>query len=415
VARLRLPHVRGTASRRLGRLTVRHFSFLAEEQLARLFHRRPAELSLDTDPALLAVALGATLYSPGTRPDLADDVVKLGARGCVSQVLCLEDSVPDQQLAAAEDNVLAALDRLQARRAAQEAGSRQLPMLFIRTRSPEQMLELARRGGQTLQAISGFSIPKFENETGLAERYFEALAEVRRLVGGGHRLWVMPILESPAIIHRETRTRALAHVVDTIKQHREDVLAVRIGATDFSSAFGLRRSRDLTIYDVQVVASVIADIVNILGRPGDGLVITGPVWEHFVNTERLLRPQLRATPFEAADEAALRQRLLRSNLDGLIRETELDHANGLLGKTVIHPSHVPVVHALSVVSHEEYLDAQDIMDPANGGAKASPYSNKMNEIKPHRAWAERTLLKAAAFGVAAPDINFVDLLEASMQ
>lgn len=394
---------------------MRHFSFLAEEQLARLFHRRPAELSLDTDPALLAVALGATLYSPGTRPGLADDVVKLGARGCVSQVLCLEDSIPDQELAAAEDNVLAALSQLQDRSAAHDAGSLQTPMLFIRTRSPEQMLALARRGGPALRAVSGFSIPKFENETGLAERYFEALGEVRRLVGGGHRLWVMPILESPAIIHRETRTRALSHVFDVIKQHREDVLAVRIGATDFSSAFGLRRSRDLTIYDVQVVASVIADIVNILGRPGDGLVITGPVWEHFVNTERLLRPQLRSTPFEAADEAALRQRLLRSNLDGLIRETELDHANGLLGKTVIHPSHVPVVHALSVVSHEEYLDAQDIVDPANGGAKASPYSNKMNEIKPHRAWAERTLLKAAAFGVAAPDVNFVDLLEASMQ
>lgn len=394
---------------------MRHFSFLDEEQLSRLFHRRPALLGPGTDPALLAVALGATLYSPGTRPNLADDVVKLGARGCVSQVLCLEDSVPDRDLAAAEDNVLHALEQLCARNGGSGAGRAGLPMLFIRTRSPEQMLQLARRGGPALRAISGFSIPKFENETGLAERYFDALAEVRRLAGAGHRLWVMPILESPAIIHRETRTRALAHVFDVIKQHREDVLAVRIGATDFSSAFGLRRSRDLTIYDVQVVASVIADIVNILGRPGDGLVVTGPVWEHFLNTERLLRPQLRATPFEAADEAALRQKLLRSNLDGLIREIELDHANGLLGKTVIHPSHVPVVHALSVVSHEEFLDAQDILDPANGGAKASPYSNKMNEIKPHRAWAERTLLKAEAFGVAAPGINFVDLLEASMQ
>ncbi|MFD1213621.1 HpcH/HpaI aldolase/citrate lyase family protein [Arthrobacter sp. GCM10027362] len=392
---------------------MRHFSFLGEDQLSRLFYRRPARLGLDADPALLAVGLGATLYSPGTRPDLAKDIAKLGARGCVSQVLCLEDSVPDQDLAPAEDNVLAALRRLHER--GTEPDAPELPMLFIRTRSPEQMLRLARRGGEALQVISGFSIPKFENETGLAERYFDALGEVRRLAVPGHRLWVMPILESPAIIHRETRTRALARLYDVIKQHREDVLAVRIGATDFSSAFGLRRSRDLTIYDVQVVASVIADIVNILGRPGDGLVITGPVWEHFVNTERLLRPQLRATPFEDADETALRQRLLRANLDGLIRETELDHANGLLGKTVIHPSHVPVVHALSVVSHEEFLDARDIVDPANGGAKASPYSNKMNEIKPHRAWAERTLFKAAAFGVAAPDIGFVDLLEASMQ
>ena len=65
------------------------------------------------------------------------------------------------------------------------------------------------------------------------------------------------------------------------------------------------------------------------------------------------------------------------------------------------------------VSHEEYLDACAIVDPDHDGAMASPYSNKMNEIKPHRAWAERTLLRAAAFGVADPKTTLADLLEAS--
>jgi hypothetical protein len=162
------------------------------------------------------------------------------------------------------------------------------------------------------------------------------------------------------------------------------------------------------------VANIIGDVVNIFGRP-DGWIISGPVWEHFVNTERVLRPQLRSTPFEAANEVELRQRILMDNLDGLIREIELDQANGLLGKTVIHPSHVPVVHSMSVVSHEEYLDALDIAGDPGGGVKASSYGNKMNELKPHRAWAERTLLRARAFGVARPGVNFVDLLEASMR
>ncbi|GAA4366587.1 HpcH/HpaI aldolase/citrate lyase family protein [Paeniglutamicibacter cryotolerans] len=403
---------------------MRHFSFLDEDQLEHLFFRRPAVLDLDTDPALLAVALGATLYSPGTRPDLASDILKLGSRGVLSMVICLEDSIPDGEVAAAQENVAAALELLYSRRAG-SAGAEAVPMLFVRPRSPEQMLALARRCGASMRVLSGFAVPKFENEAGAAQRYFEALAQVRRLVldapqsspglATDARFWLMPILESPAIIHRETRTQALARIVEVIEENRADVLAVRIGATDFSSAFGLRRTRDLTIYDVQVVASVIADIVNMLGRPEDALVISGPVWEHFDNNERLLRPQLRLTPFAAAHEDALRQRLLTSNLDGLIREIGLDHANGLLGKTVIHPSHVPLVHALSVVSHEDYLDALAIISPTGGGATASPYSNKMNEHKPHRAWAERTLLKADAFGVAAPDINFVDLLEASVR
>ncbi|MGJ3559430.1 hypothetical protein ACR6C2_14515 [Streptomyces sp. INA 01156] len=37
----------------------------------------------------------------------------------------------------------------------------------------------------------------------------------------------------------------------------------------------------------------------------------------------------------------------------------------------------------------------------------------MNEVKPHRAWAERTLLRAEVFGVANEDIGFVELLAAA--
>ena len=101
-------------------------------------------------------------------------------------------------------------------------------------------------------------------------------------------------------------------------------------------------------------------------------------------------------------------------MDGLLREIVLDKANGLTGKTVIHPTHVGAVHALSVVTHEEYADATDILgrQSAGGGVLASRYGNKMNEAKPHRAWAERILCRAAMFGVAAEDVNFVDLLAA---
>ena len=44
----------------------------------------------------------------------------------------------------------------------------------------------------------------------------------------------------------------------------------------------------------------------------------------------------------------------------------------------------------------------------------SAYTNKMNEVKPHRAWAERTLLRAEVFGVAHEDIGFVELLAAGI-
>ncbi|MET4134768.1 HpcH/HpaI aldolase/citrate lyase family protein [Pseudarthrobacter sp. PvP090] len=415
---------------------MRHFSFLSDEHASRLFHIAPQELNLGSAPAVLAVALGATLYTPADRPNLAQDIRKQAARGCLSMVICLEDSIADNAVDSAETNVVDTLTRLHAGSAGTRRGSGigsdddwtgdgcsdtegafhsdEGPLLFLRVRTPEQMLGLARRCGKALDLLIGFVIPKFENETGRAQRFLDALHDINASRGGGRRLRIMPIMESPLMIHGETRAGTLSGICDVLQANRDDVLAVRVGATDMSSAFGLRRSRDLTIYDVKVVASVIGDIVNMLGRPDNGFVISGPVWEHYSNSERVLRPLLRRTPFADANEMPLRDRILTANLDGLIREIELDLANGLLGKTVIHPTHVPLVHAMCVVSHEEYVDALEIAGKNGGGASASPYGNKMNEMKPHQAWAGQTLLRAAAFGVAAENITYVDLLEASM-
>lgn len=392
---------------------MRHFRSLTAASSAALFHRLPSELSSASAPELQAVALGGTLYTPANRPDLVKDVLRQRDLGAVSMVLCLEDSIPDADVAAAEENVVSALATLADR-------DEDLPLLFVRVRTPQQMLSVARRAGSATAVLTGFVIPKFDNESGTGAAFLEALHLVQAELAldgetpGRHRLRIMPILESAAVIHVETRAAALTNIRTLLAANRRDILSVRIGATDMASAFGLRRSRDLTIYDVNVVASVIGDIVNVLGRPEGGFVISGPVWEHYSNTERVLRPQLRLTPFAGPHEQELRRRIMTANLDTLIREIELDLANGLLGKTVIHPTHVSLVHAMSVVSHEEYLDALAIAGNEHGGAAASPYGNKMNEMKPHQAWARRTLLRADAFGVAAADVTFVDLLEANM-
>ena len=90
---------------------------------------------------------------------------------------------------------------------------------------------------------------------------------------------------------------------------------------------------------------------------------------------------------------------------------QLDQANGLTGKTAIHPGHVAVVNALSVVSAEEYRDAQrPPRRRARGGVMPSGHRNKMNEIRPHLSWARRTMLRSQVFGVAAEGVSFVDLL-----
>ncbi|MET9777512.1 HpcH/HpaI aldolase/citrate lyase family protein [Streptomyces sp. NPDC006367] len=399
---------------------MRHFGHIAPEVRQRLFHQEPCEFTADSPARLLSAALGATLYSPATRPRLAEDIVKQGARGVVSMVLCLEDSIDDADVEAGEENLVRQLTDLadlpQAPGSARAGGTpndADVPLLFIRVRTPEQISGLVRRLGPAVRLLSGFVLPKFTETRGVP--FLEALTAAEAT--SGRRLFAMPVLESPDLLYRESRVQTLEGIFRAVDKYRDRILALRLGVTDFCSSYGLRRAPDMTAYDVQIVASVIADVVNMLGRAdGTGFTVTGPVWEYFRVQERMFKPQLRQSPFLEVQATELRQKLIEHSMDGLLREISLDRANGLLGKTCIHPSHVLPVHALSVVSREEFSDAQDILRPERGGGGVlrSAYTNKMNEVKPHRAWAERTLLRAEAFGVANEDIGFVELLAAGL-
>lgn len=159
-----------------------------------------------------------------------------------------------------------------------------------------------------------------------------------------------------------------------------------------------------------------SDIINVFGRVEEGYVISGPVWEYFASKgHRVLRPQLRETPFEdtyGKHGREMRNSFISSSMDGLIREVILDKENGIVGKTIIHPSHLRPVQAMYTVMHEEYVDALSIVDSNDGsrGVFKSEYYNKMNEIKPHLNWARRILLRSQIYGVLHEQQHFVGLL-----
>lgn len=384
------------------RQPMRHFRQVPGPELRLLFHRLPEPFGDCADRDTLAMALGATLYVPATRADLTATIVRRAQGGVCSMVIDLEDAVADHEVEFAKGQAAATLNEL-------GAGTDMYPLLFVRVRDAASIGEIVDRLGTGARVLTGFVFPKFDSGSG--GEYLDALAAASQRLG--RTLFGMPVLESPALVHRQTRDSELHRIRDLLTEHRDQVLAVRIGATDMCSTFGIRRDRDLTIYDVRVVADVIADIVNYLGRTdGTGFIITGPVWEYFADHERMFRPQLRTSPFLEHDAVPFRQYLVSRDLDGLLREIALDRANGIQGKTVIHPSHVAVVHALSVVTHEEYSDALDILREDGGGVAASEYRNKMNEMRPHRSWAHQTLLRARVFGVTNKGVSFVDLLKA---
>jgi citrate lyase beta subunit len=327
-------------------------------------------------------------------------------------VLCLEDSIGDSEVSDAEDNLIEQLYELSAALETGVQDADHLPLLFIRVRSPEHLASMIARIGDLAHLLAGFVLPKFNSANGQA--FMNAMATAAPEL----RLWALPVLESPELMYAEGRVQELVATADILKAHRDVVPCVRLGATDMSGVYGLRRSPDLTIYDIGVVRDAIVDIVNVFGRNGNGWTISGPVWEYFSSEERVLKPQLRESSFaeESGDEGLrLRRQLLAKGLDGLVREVLLDQANGLQGKTIIHPTHVVAVNALAAVSLEEFTDAQTVIAQTQSGlgATGSAARNKMNEPKPHMKWARKVLRRADVYGVLRDEHNYVALLEAT--
>ena len=385
---------------------MRHFDQLSANVRDGLFYRHPEPFHRDSERSVLAHALGATLYVPATKGELADSIRRQASAGARAMVIDLEDAVSDTSLTSAFASTVATLRDLYT--------DPPESLVFVRVRTPEHIRELTDELGDGLGIVSGFVLPKFSVARG--RKFLDAVVDADRR--SPRPVYAMPVLETREVLYRETREAELVGIRELLDEFRERVLTLRIGATDLCGLFGIRRDRDLSIYDVGVAADLITQVVNQLGRTdGTGFAITGPVWEYFANHERILRPQLRQTPFDERSAGRLRERLMNDDLDGLLREVLLDRANGLTGKSVIHPLHIVPVHALAVVPHEEYLDALDVVHPesAEGGVRRSEYRNKMNEMRPHRVWAERTLLRAQVFGVAGEGISHVDIMNAHKQ
>ncbi|MEX5523281.1 HpcH/HpaI aldolase/citrate lyase family protein, partial [Bacillus cereus] len=179
-------------------------------------------------------------------------------------------------------------------------------------------------------------------------------------------------------------TKLSSYIKNLLDSYHDYILNVRIGATDFSSIFSIRRNKYTPIYHIAVVRDCISDIINVFSRATNEYIISGCVWEYFSNDHE----------------------------EGLIQEVSLDHANGLIGKTVIHPSHIKVVQAMHIVTVEDYLDARSILQNADtyNGVLKSSFSNKMNEVKPHYSWARKTILKSNIYGVLHENKQITDLL-----
>ena len=151
----------------------------------------------------------------------------------------------------------------------------------------------------------------------------------------------------------------------------------------------------------------LSDILNYFIRDDVDYTVSGPVWEYFLaykkdDLHHLLESDLH-------NSVLSRTPIINEAVDGLLREVILDKANGFVGKTIIHPSHIRFVNALQAVTREEFEDATQIMETGGGVIKSS-MENKMNEINPHRSWAIKVINRANAYGVIEDEKSYLKLI-----
>ena len=367
------------------------------------FVEEPIEFNKFTEKKILQYCLGATLYMPGTK-SVVDKILNKGMPNLTSMVMCFEDAIKEKDLSNAENNVLRHLTKLSESLSEGVIIHNDIPLTFLRIRNPEQFRSFADKlTSDQVEVLSGFIFPKFYSSNGY--EYYQCLESLNSKFGV--LLYGMPILEGRSIALKETRANELSVLRSLLTAYKKLVLNVRVGGTDFSSIFGVRRGINYSIYDILTVRDCLSDLLNYFIRAGEDYVVSAPVWEYFLadkkeNLDHLLNNDIHHS-------LMVRTPIINEAIDGLLREVILDKANGFVGKTIIHPSHAKYVNAMQAVTREEYDDARQILD-TSGGVIKSAKSNKMNEINPHRSWAKKIARRSAAYGVIEDEDSYLRLI-----
>ncbi|MDI1230868.1 MAG: HpcH/HpaI aldolase/citrate lyase family protein [Methylobacter sp.] len=284
--------------------------------------------------------LGASLYMPAHRLDLMDCANGEKLSTLRSMIFCTEDAVSHTELDSSLRHLGLCLQ-----------GFRDTPqrLRFIRARNPEVLARLLAL--PDIEKIDGFVLPKFN--AGNFHAYFDQLQ--------GTPFKVMPTLETQDVFDVGAMTELRQGLAqDTVFAR---ILMLRIGGNDLMNILGIRRPRNMTLYQTPL-GHVIAQLVTVF-KPY-GFSLSAPVFE-YLNDSITLQKEIR-----------------------------LDLAHGLTGKTAIHPTQVPVIEAMYSVDSEDY----DMALSLNQSASPAVFRmhNAMCEVATHKQWGQDIIDRQQCYG-----------------
>ena len=239
----------------------------------------------------------SSLFVPGNR---AAWIEKAAGYGADTLILDLEDSVPDQEKAAARPGVKAGIKAL------------------------------AKKGQGVSVRVNGFA-------TGLTLDDLEGV--------------LCP--ELPSITLPKVETPADMHELDALLTHLERRLGISVGT--IATPLGCETAKAMrNVYEIVTQCRRVTQVTLAAGPGGDAARAIGYAWSR-EGTETLY---LRAKVLLDARAAGVQYPTISSwwnikDLEGLERDAKWNRQLGYRGQTVMHPSHVPIVNAVFTPSEEE--------------------------------------------------------------
>ncbi|CAM3294927.1 citrate lyase [Pseudomonas floridensis] len=299
-------------------------------------------------------ALGATLYMPATRDDILDVAFGEKLPELRSLVVCLEDAVALIDVDTALVNLRQVLTGIQNRGGRPVNG----PLLFVRPRDAGMARIL--NDWPLMAHVDGFVVPKLS---------LKSLPGWEQAVTNP-ALALMPTLETPEVFN----PTAMVELGQALKASLDErIIALRIGGNDLMGCLGLRRNPAMTLYGTPM-GYVIPMLAGVMGS--QGFALTAPVFE------QLATPQI------------------------LEQELTLDIANGLVGKTAIHPSQVNIIQNALRVSLEDMNSARMILNSV--APAVFKYNDAMCEPATHYKWATHIMERAKWHGVLPAPASIMD-------
>ena len=175
--------------------------------------------------SLLYYSVGALLYCPANRKNIADSIVKQRFGTKYSLALCLEDTIRDDSVAEAEHILVQTLRQLDQQSMQNDF---YVPKIFVRVRNARQIGRLHKAFGETARLITGYILPKFSLEN--ADGFIQEIIKVNE--ASATPVYTMPIFESPSIIDLRTRYEILYQLKQKLDSVEDNVLNIRVGGND---------------------------------------------------------------------------------------------------------------------------------------------------------------------------------------